>query len=85
MSLEVEGAVVGEATGDETNFTLVSKDKVSKPPPESREGVRVRSLVIASFWAVVIFLGLPVWLWTTSIYRARLPLREMTDWADGKV
>ena len=56
-----------------------------QPPPESLDSLRVRSLVISSFWAIVIFLGLPVWWWTTSIYRARLPLQEMLDWADGKV
>ncbi|KAL9099616.1 MAG: hypothetical protein Q9163_004905 [Psora crenata] len=54
------------------------------PPPEGPEGPRLRGLVILSFWAVVIFLGVPVWLWTTSIYRARLPLGEMLGWADGK-
>ena len=65
---------------------LVSPAKTAKkPPPESAEGIRVRGLVIFSFWAIVIFLGLPVWLWTTSIHRARLPLQEMLDWADGKV
>lgn len=56
-----------------------------KPPPESSESIRIRSLVVASFWAIVIFLGLPIWWWTTSIHRARLPLREMLEWADGKV
>ena len=56
-----------------------------KPPPETPEGIRLRTLVIVSFWAVAVLLGLPTWLWTTSIHRARLPLREMLDWADGKV
>ena len=56
-----------------------------KPPPESIESVRTRHWVIFSFWAVVLFLGLPIWLWTTSIHRAHLPLQEMLDWADGKV
>lgn len=56
-----------------------------KPPPESAGSIRIRTLVIASFWAVSILLGLPVWFWTTSIHRARLPLQEMLDWADGKV
>ena len=74
---------VGTVVGDDK---LVSATKVTKnPPPESAEGRRVRGLVIFSFWAIVIFLGLPVWLWTTSIHRARLPLQEMMDWADGKV
>ncbi|KAI4208108.1 MAG: hypothetical protein LQ348_000356 [Seirophora lacunosa] len=56
-----------------------------QPPPESKEGIRVRQLVILSFWAIVIFLGVPIWLWTTSIHRARLPLQEMMDWADGRI
>lgn len=56
-----------------------------KPPPESEEGIRTRSLVLLSFWAVIIFLGLPIWWWTTSIHRASLPLQTMLDWADGKV
>lgn len=56
-----------------------------QPPPESLESIRVRSLVVASFWVIVILVGLPTWWWTTSIHRARLPLREMLEWADGKV
>ena len=77
---------------EEDALTVVGDDKLvspaktaKKPPPESVEGIHVRGLVIFSFWAIVIFLGLPVWLWTTSIHRARLPLQEMLDWADGKV
>lgn len=77
---------------EEDALTVVGDDKLvspakttKKPPPENAEGIRVRTLVIFSFWAIVIFLGLPVWLWTTSIHRARLPLQEMLDWADGKV
>ena len=56
-----------------------------QPPPESTDSIRIRSYVIVSFWAVVIFLGLPTWWWTTSIHRARLPLQNMLEWADGKV
>ncbi|KAL2013282.1 hypothetical protein VTN00DRAFT_807 [Thermoascus crustaceus] len=54
------------------------------PPPETPEAIRTRSKVIIAFWAVIIFLGFPVWWQTTSIYRARLPVQEMIDWADGK-
>jgi len=76
-------AKVGER---DENYKLASPAKASKkPPPESSDSIRVRGLVIFSFWAVVVFLGLPVWLWTTSIHRASLPLQEMLDWADGKV
>ncbi|PGH01938.1 hypothetical protein AJ79_07769 [Helicocarpus griseus UAMH5409] len=53
-------------------------------PPEKPEAIRTRTLVISAFWAVIIFLGLPMWWQTTSIYRAKLPLEEMKDWADGK-
>ena len=58
---------------------------VKSPPPESSESIRLRTLVISSFWAVVFFLGLPVWLQTTSIHRAHLPLQHMLDWAHGRV
>lgn len=68
---------------DSTAKSAVASKK--QPPPESLESIRIRSLVVASFWAIVIFLGLPTWWWTTSIHRARLPLREMLEWADGKV
>lgn len=56
-----------------------------KPPPEKPEAVWLRKKVILSFWAVVVFLGLPVWWQTTSIYRARLPIQEMLDWSEGTV
>ena len=55
------------------------------PPPESPEGIRTRRLVILSFWVTVILLGLPIWWWTTSIHRARLPLQQMLEWADSRV
>lgn len=67
------------------NDTLVAATAKKRPPPESLESIQTRSLVISSFWAIVIILGLPTWWWTTSIYRARLPLQEMLEWADGKV
>ncbi len=76
-----------EPTGGKNaaNDTLIAATAKKRPPPESPESLRTRSLVIFSFWAIVITLGLPTWWWTTSIYRARLPLQEMLEWADGKV
>lgn len=56
-----------------------------EPPPETSESIRTRSLVILSFWVIVLFLGLPIWWRTTAIYRAKLPLNQMMDWADGRV
>lgn len=55
------------------------------PPPENPSDASRRSLVILSFWTIVVFLGLPIWWKTTTIYRANLPLSGMVDWADGKV
>ena len=72
---------------DDANFKVVASPVTvqKQPPTESSQSIKTRGLVILSFWALVILLGLPVWLWTTSIYRARLPLPDMLDWADGKV
>lgn len=72
-----------ESPGNGNSEAVAKQSK--KPPPEKPESTRLRGLVIVSFWAVVIFLGIPVWLWTTSVHRARLPLDEMLAWADGKV
>ncbi|EAW11207.1 GPI-anchor transamidase GPI17 [Aspergillus clavatus NRRL 1] len=69
-----------------SNPTVMSSKSTAQrlPPPEKPEAIRTRFKVIAAFWAVVIFLGFPIWWKTTSIYRAHLPLQEMVDWADGK-
>src|ERR1700761_5387792 len=60
-------------------------EKTRQPPPPSPENKRTRRQVILSFWAIVIFLGLPIWWKTTAIYRANLPVQAMIDWADGKI
>jgi hypothetical protein len=74
--------VLKDDTAPENAVSAVPK---REPPLESADSFRIRSLVILSFWAIVLFLGLPVWWRTTAIYRARLPLNQMMDWADGKV
>ncbi|KAI1333894.1 phosphatidylinositol-glycan biosynthesis class S protein [Xylariaceae sp. FL0016] len=61
-----------------------SSPKRKLPPPEKLAETRRRSFIIASYWCIVLLLGLPVWWQTTSIYRANLPLSQMMDWADGK-
>lgn len=64
---------------------LIAPESRKQPPAESHESIRARQLVILSFWIIVIFLGIPIWWWTTSIHRATLPLKEMMNWAEGKV
>jgi phosphatidylinositol glycan class S len=71
------------APSSPTPLDAVRKQKL--PPPESSASIWLRRSAILSFWAVVVFLGLPIWLKTTAIYRAELPLQEMTEWAEGKV
>lgn len=72
---------------DSTTITGAMSSKTSQrvPPPEKPEAIQTRFRVIAAFWAVIIFLGFPIWWKTTSVYRARLPFQEMVEWADGKV
>ena len=78
------GAVIkrqGDAPANALNVAEAKKE----PPPEKPDQVRLRSFVLLSFWAIIIFLGLPIWWKTTTIYRADLPLDQMMDWADGRV
>ena len=70
---------------DKSGPSISSSPRTKDPPPERPENIRTRRFVILSFWAIVVFLGLPVWWRTTAIYRANLPLEQMTNWADGKV
>ncbi|KLJ11486.1 phosphatidylinositol glycan, class S [Blastomyces silverae] len=85
------GGKMGASSADPQSNATQIEDKPAMAtsakrslPPEKPEAIRTRTLVISAFWAVIIFLGLPMWWKTTSIYRARLPLDEMKDWADGK-
>jgi phosphatidylinositol glycan class S len=88
---EESTSAMAEAKGSEFNGSVVPSHAVEQagkrkePPPERPEGIRKRLLVIFSFWAIVLFLGLPIWWRTTTIYRARLPLDQMMDWAEGRV
>ncbi|RPB01042.1 hypothetical protein L873DRAFT_1678010 [Choiromyces venosus 120613-1] len=76
-------AVATESKIPPESAVSVSRRKKS-PPPDTPENTRTRSLVILSFWVVVITVGLPLWWITTAIYRAPLPLKEMQSWADGR-
>jgi len=66
------------------NAVSVATEK-KQPPPEKPEEIKLRFFVLLSFWALIVFLGLPIWWKTTTIYRANLPLDQMMDWADGRV
>ncbi|KAI1748905.1 phosphatidylinositol-glycan biosynthesis class S protein [Xylaria castorea] len=75
----------GSTTTTTTTTTATKpKSKLKPPPPEQESHIFRRSLIIASFWLVVLCFGIPTWWGTTSIYRASLPLDQMMDWANGK-
>ena len=59
-----------------------SQDKHT--PALTRAELRNRGHIVLSFWVVILVLGLPLWYLTTSIYRAPLPLSQMTAWSEGK-
>ncbi|KAJ6044015.1 hypothetical protein N7460_005370 [Penicillium canescens] len=75
----------GDQVSPQVSTSHANESTVKRPPPpETPVAVQTRFRVIAAFWAVIIFLGFPIWWKTTSIYRAHLPIEEMVDWADGK-
>ena len=69
--------------------TAITSDASSSSPPtappEKASAVWTRRFIILAFWAVVATLGLPHWIWTTSIHREELPVGEMARWAEGNV
>ncbi|KAJ4406197.1 GPI transamidase component [Gnomoniopsis sp. IMI 355080] len=74
-------SVSKDASGSSSSSTTTGG---KEPPPEKPSDIRRRTLVILSFWLIVLCLGIPIWWKTTAILRANLPLDEMMDWADGK-
>jgi hypothetical protein len=62
-----------------------ASNTTKQPPPETSEGIWMRRWIMFSFWSVAVFLGLPIWWKTTTVYRAPLPLDQMLEWGDGKV
>ncbi|KAI1393038.1 phosphatidylinositol-glycan biosynthesis class S protein [Hypoxylon trugodes] len=79
-------SIVGTGNATTNNNDVANPSKTRKePPPEKSEDIQRRSYIVASFWFIVLFLGLPIWWKTTTIYRAELPLSQMMDWADGKL
>jgi hypothetical protein len=88
--LAASPAVAKESTigagEDEAPANAVSvATKKKEPPPEKPESIRLRALVIFSFWVIILVVGVPIWWKTTTIYRASLPLDQMKDWAEGRV
>ncbi|KAI0106830.1 phosphatidylinositol-glycan biosynthesis class S protein [Daldinia grandis] len=84
VSSETKPAAVVDSGSSKTNYGANPPLTRKQPPPEKLEDIHRRSYIVASFWFIVLFLGLPIWWKTTTIYRADLPLGQMMDWADGR-
>lgn len=88
---QLSGASVGiemsGSAGDGSRTAVIPGKAITEPrdaPAERPSASWTRRLIIFAFWAVVATLGLPHWIWTTSIHRSELPLKSMNAWADGK-
>ena len=87
MTDDIKGLVSPGAPAPPANTTTMSSKNSAQrmPPPEKPETIKTRSMVIAAFWCIIVLFGFPIWWQTTSIYRAKLPIEAMVDWANGKV
>jgi len=81
---DIKDGTIGTNEDAPANAVEVAS-KRKEPPPEKPAEIRMRLQIFISFWAIILFLGLPIWWKTTAIYRASLPLDEMMDWAEGRV
>lgn len=77
--------VVGGSASDVDKTAVVAVPARKAPPPETTASIRTRRWAIASFWIVALLLGLPIWWISTTVYRATLPLEQMSHWAEGRV
>ncbi|GAM89358.1 hypothetical protein ANO11243_073950 [Dothideomycetidae sp. 11243] len=71
------------ATTD-SNTAVVAPSAKKQPPPEPSDSVASRRYILFALWSTVVFLGLPVWIWTTTVHRATLPIDSMKTWAEGQ-
>lgn len=88
MSRRNGGEITSEKVQEKNGTETIAPETISSSSAfatEKPEAVWTRTKVILAFWAVVVFLGLPMWWKTTSIYRANLPIEEMNEWAEGRV
>lgn len=65
--------------------TSRSPETARSAPAESPAEIWTRRAILLAFWAVIVTLGLPHWIWTTSIVRSGLPVGLMNSWAEGQV
>lgn len=79
-----KGASVPPAAPEPLSVAEALKTK-REPPPEDASSIKNRRLVVLSFWLLALLVGLPTWWKTTTVYRANLPVQQMSEWAERKV
>lgn len=76
---------MGDTESAEPRVAASSTAAPRLPPPETRDEVSLRRSILASFWAIIVLIGIPLWYLTTTVPRADLPLDMMNQWAEGQV
>lgn len=66
----------GSVSNGNAKSTVSAEPKYLSLPFQSTS---IRRAIIFSFWAVIL-IGTPLWYQTTKIYRAALPLQQMSNW-----
>ncbi|PNS21907.1 GPI transamidase component PIG-S [Sphaceloma murrayae] len=72
------------STAPSSTSTLATSTAMKQPPPETSESIKTRRHILASFWIIIVLVGLPIWIYTTTVPRAPLPLNVMNQWANGQ-
>ncbi|KAK9472100.1 phosphatidylinositol-glycan biosynthesis class S protein-domain-containing protein [Dipodascopsis tothii] len=78
-------ATVEAAAAEAAGATRRAASRRPAPAKEPLEGISQRRSVVLSFWAVILFLGLPLWYRTTTVHRAPLPYAEIGRLEDAVV
>ncbi|KAG8625353.1 hypothetical protein KVT40_007104 [Elsinoe batatas] len=78
MSVEMSTLAAQSAPQTATSTTK------TQPPPETSDSIKTRRYILTSFWVIIALLGLPIWIYTTTVPRATLPLHVMNQWANGQ-
>ncbi|KAF4549733.1 GPI transamidase component PIG-S-like protein [Elsinoe fawcettii] len=88
MSAEAKAVVAGVSTLAAQTSPQTATDATNtikkEPPPETLDSIKTRRFILASFWTIVVLIGLPIWIYTTTVPRATLPLDVMNQWATGE-
>ncbi|PSK50381.1 GPI transamidase component PIG-S [Elsinoe australis] len=84
MSTDAKTPAVNSSAPSQSSPVAATSATRKQPPPETSESIKTRRYILASFWIIIALLGLPTWIYTTTVPRAPLPLDIMNQWANGQ-